>query len=165
MHLLATYILKRVNALCALLNLTPHNFRDELSSQLRQIAALRLTLHNINHLLADLANLTRAGISSLLNLIRPPLGETDSEEAEEVVVGGFDNNVGLNEGLPLPHERAELVRGEVEAVEVGEAVLALHFVDAEFDFAEGVVFVLLEVGEGDFEDAAFEGVVGVLQTC
>jgi hypothetical protein len=49
-------------------------------------------------------------------------------------------------------------------VEVGEAVLALDFVDAELDFAEGMVFVLLEVGKGDFEDAALEGVVGVLQT-
>jgi hypothetical protein len=36
----------------------------------------------------------------------------------------------------------------------------LHFIDAEFDFAEGVFFVLLEVCERDFEDAAFEGVVG-----
>jgi hypothetical protein len=49
-------------------------------------------------------------------------------------------------------------------VEVGEAVLALDFVDAELDFAEGMVFVLLEVGEGDFENAAFQGVVGVLET-
>jgi hypothetical protein len=49
-------------------------------------------------------------------------------------------------------------------VEVGQAVLALDFVDAELDFAEGVVFVGLEVGERDFDDAAFEGVVGVLET-
>jgi hypothetical protein len=27
-----------------------------------------------------------------------------------------------------------------------------------------MVFVLLKVGEGDFEDSAFEGVVGVLET-
>ena len=47
-------------------------------------------------------------------------------------------------------------------MEVGEAVLALDFVNAELDFAEGMVFVLLEVGKGDFEDAAFEGIVGVL---
>ena len=49
-------------------------------------------------------------------------------------------------------------------MEVGQAVLALNFVDAEFDFTEGVVFVFLEVGERDFEDAAFEGVVGVFET-
>lgn len=49
-------------------------------------------------------------------------------------------------------------------MEVGEAILSLDFVDAELDLAEGVIFVLLEVGEGDFKNAAFEGVVGVLQT-
>jgi hypothetical protein len=40
-------------------------------------------------------------------------------------------------------------------VEVGETVLTLDFIDSEFDFAKGVVFVGLEVGEGDFDDAAF----------
>ena len=49
-------------------------------------------------------------------------------------------------------------------MEVSQAVLALHLIDAEFDLAECVVFVLLEIGERDFEDAAFEGVVGVLET-
>jgi hypothetical protein len=49
-------------------------------------------------------------------------------------------------------------------VEVGQAVLALDFVDSELDLAEGVVFVILEIGERDFENAAFEGVVGVLET-
>jgi len=36
----------------------------------------------------------------------------------------------------------------------------LDFVDAEFDFAEGVFFVFLEVCEGDFEDSTFESIVG-----
>ena len=54
--------------------------------------------------------------------------------------------------------------GEVETVEVGQAVLALDLVDAELDLAEAVVLILLEVGEGSLEDAALEGVVGVLQT-
>ena len=49
-------------------------------------------------------------------------------------------------------------------MEVGQAVLALDFVDAELDLAEGVVLVILEVGQGDLEDAALQGVVGVLQT-
>lgn len=49
-------------------------------------------------------------------------------------------------------------------MEVGEAVLALHFVDSELYLAEGVIFVLLEVGEGDLDYAAFEGVVGVFET-
>ena len=49
-------------------------------------------------------------------------------------------------------------------MEVGQAVLALDFVNAELDFAEGMVFVVLQVRERDFEDAAFEGVVGGFQT-
>jgi hypothetical protein len=36
----------------------------------------------------------------------------------------------------------------------------LNFVDTELDFAEGVFFVILEVGERDFKDAAFKGIVG-----
>jgi hypothetical protein len=66
--------------------------------------------------------------------------------------------------LPLADERAELVGGEVEAVEVGQAVLALDLVDTELDLAEGVVLVLLEIGERDLEYPALEGVVCVLQT-
>ena len=49
-------------------------------------------------------------------------------------------------------------------MEVCKTVLALDFVDPELDFAEGVVFVVLEIGEGDFEDPAFECVICVLET-
>ena len=49
-------------------------------------------------------------------------------------------------------------------MEVGQAVAALDLVDPQLDLAEGVVLILLEVGEGSLEDAALEGVVGVLQT-
>lgn len=106
----------------------------------------------------------RSGVCGLLDLVWSSLGEGNGEEAEEVVVGGLDNDVGLDEGLPLADERAELVRGEVEAVEVGQAVLALDLVDAELDLAERVVLVLLEIGERDLEYPALEGVVCVLQT-
>jgi hypothetical protein len=36
----------------------------------------------------------------------------------------------------------------------------LDFVDAKFNFAEGVVFVVLEVCKGDFEDTALQGIIG-----
>lgn len=49
-------------------------------------------------------------------------------------------------------------------MEVGQAVLALDLVDTELDLAERVVLVLLEVGQGNLEDAALESVVCVLQT-
>jgi hypothetical protein len=56
--------------------------------------------------------------------------------------------------LPFADEGAEFIRGEVEAVEVCEAVLALDFVNSQLDLSEGVVFIVLEVGKGDFENAA-----------
>ena len=49
-------------------------------------------------------------------------------------------------------------------MEVCQAVLALNLIDAETDFAEGVILVLLEVSERDLDNAALERVVGVPQT-
>lgn len=66
--------------------------------------------------------------------------------------------------MPLADKGSELVGGEVEAVEVGQAVLALDLVHTELDFAESVVLILLEVGEGNFEYPALERIVGVLET-
>ena len=78
----------------------------------------------------------RGSVGGLLDLVGPSLGESDGEDAEEVVIGGLDGDVGFDQGLPLADERAQLVGGEVEAVEVGQAVLALHFVNAQLDLAE-----------------------------
>ena len=66
--------------------------------------------------------------------------------------------------MPLADEGAELVGGEVETVEVGQAVLALDLVDAELDLAESVVLVLLEVREGNLEYPALQRIVCVLET-
>jgi hypothetical protein len=49
-------------------------------------------------------------------------------------------------------------------VEVGQTVLALNLVHTELDLAEGVVLIVLQIGEGDLENAALQRVVGVLQT-
>lgn len=111
-----------------------------------------------------MADLRRPGVGGLLDLVGAPLGETDGEEAEEVVVGGLDDDVGLDQALPLADEGGELVVGEVETVEVGQAVLALDLIDAQLDLAEAVVLILLEIGEGGLENTALERVVGVLQT-
>jgi hypothetical protein len=44
--------------------------------------------------------------------------------------------------LPLADERAQLVGGEVEAVEVGEDILALHLICSELYLAECMVLIL-----------------------
>ena len=97
---------------------------------MREVACRSLGLDDLDHLLADGADLRRARVRGPLDLVRTPLGEGDGEEPEQVVVRRLDRDVGLDERLPLADERAQLVRGEVEAVEVGEAVLALDLVDA-----------------------------------
>lgn len=159
-----TYVLEGVDALGGLLNLAADDLGDELLGELGEGARAGLTGHDLGHLLADLPDLRRSGIGGLLDLVGSSLGKGDGEEANKVIVGGLDDDVGLDEGLPLADERAELVRGEVEAVEVGQAVLALDLVDAELDLAESVVLILLEVGEGDLEYPALQRIVGVLET-
>lgn len=159
-----THVLEGVDALGGLLDLAANDLGNQLLGELSQSAGAGLALHDLSHLLADRPDLRRSGVGGLLDLVWPALGEADGEEAEEVVVGGLDDDVGLDEGLPLADERAELVGGEVEAVEVGQAVLALDLVDAELDLAERVVLILLEIGERNLEYPSLEGVVRVLQT-
>lgn len=159
-----TYVLERVDPLGSLLNLAANDLGNELGGELSEGAAGSLALDDLGHLFADGTNLGRSRIGGLLDLVGAALSESDGEKTEKVVVGGLDRDVGLDQGLPLADERAELVGGEVKAVEVGQAVLALDFVDTELDLAEGVVLVLLEIGEGDLDDTALESIVRVLET-
>lgn len=164
LHRGCTYVLERVDALGSLLNLAADNLGNELLGELSERARAGLTGHDLGHLLADLPDLRRLGVGSLLDLVGSSLGEGDGEETDKVVIGGLDDNVGLDEGLPLADERAELVGGEVQTVEVGQAVLALDLVDTELDLAESVVLILLEVRERNLEYPALQRVVGVLET-
>lgn len=47
-------------------------------------------------------------------------------------------------------------------MEVGEAVLALDLINAQLDLAEGLLFILVEVSEGELNDTTLEGVIGIL---
>jgi hypothetical protein len=55
---------------------------------------------------------------------------------EEISVGSLDIGVGLNEGLPLLDHGPQLVGGQAHAVEVGEAVLALHIFAEQLELLE-----------------------------
>jgi hypothetical protein len=157
-------VLKGVDTLSSLLNLTANSLGDQLAGEASKGLAGRLALDDFGHLLSDCTDLRAGSVGGFLDLVWPTLGEGNGEEADQIVVGGLDSDVGLNEGLPLAHQRAQLVGCEVEAVEVGQAVLALHLVYAELDLAESVVLIVLEIGERDFEDAALQSIVGVLET-
>jgi hypothetical protein len=155
-------VLQRVDASGRLLDFPPNRLRDELLNQLLQVTTRCLARHDLEHLLPDFADLRGLRVGGLLHLRRPTLGETNGEEAEDVTVGRLHIDVRFDQRLPFPDEGAELVRGKVHAVEVGKAVLALDFVNAQFDFAEGLLLVLVEVTEGKLDDAALERIIGVL---
>lgn len=122
------YVLEWVDALRRLLNLATKHLRDQLLSQLGEIAASSFLGNKLHHLLADCTNLGGLCICRLLDLIWSLLGKADEEDANQVFVGGLDHHVGFDQRLPLAHERTQLVRSEVEAVEVGQTVLALNLV-------------------------------------
>ena len=121
-------------------------------------------MNDLGHLLSDSSNLRGGGIGGLLDLVGSALGEGNGEQAEEVVVGGLDCDIGLNQRLPLSDERSQLVGCEVETVEVGQAVLALHLIDSELDLAECVVLILLEIRQRNLEDSALQCIICVLKT-
>lgn len=140
-----TYVLEGVDALGGLLDLAANDLRNQLAGELLQGTAAGLALDDLGHLPADGTNLGGSGVGGLLDLVGAALGESNGEDAEEVLVGRLDGDVGLDQGLPLADERSQLVGCEVKTVEVGQAVLALDLVDSELDLAESVVLVLLQV--------------------
>ena len=124
------YILEGVNASRSLLDFTSNCLRQELLNQFLQVAARRLTSHDVKHLLPDLPDLTRLRICRFLHLRWASFGKADGEEAEEIAISGFDVNMRFNEGLPFTDKGAEFIRGEVHPVEVRQTVLALNLVDS-----------------------------------
>lgn len=129
-------VLEGVDSLASLLDLTADNFRNKLADKLLQITGGSFTCDDLKHFLSDFPDLRRFGVSGLLDLVGATLGESDSEESEEVAIGGTDVNVGLDQRLPLSDQRPELVGGEVHSVEVGQTVLALNLIDTELNFTE-----------------------------
>ena len=144
---LVTHMLKRIYPLGSFLNLPTNHLRNQLGGQLRKRTGRRFALDNLHHLLANGSNLRRPRIRRLLDLIRTSVGEGDSKETKQIIVGGLEGDVGLDESLPLSNERPQLIRGEVESVKVGQTILALYFVDSELDLAESMSLVLLQVGQ------------------
>jgi hypothetical protein len=75
------------------------------------------------------------------------LRESNGEEAEEITISRLDIDMRLDESLPFAHKRTELVRGEGHAMEVGQAILSLDFVNAKFNLPERLFLILVEVAE------------------
>ena len=147
-------VLKGVDAPCSLLDLTADRFRDELLDELLQVAAGRFPGHDLEHLFPDLPDLASLGIGCLADLRWPPLCEAYCEETKEIAVGGFDINMCLDESLPFAHKRPELVRSEVHAMEVCEAILALDFINPQLDLTERVILILVQVAQRNFNNTS-----------
>ena len=68
-------------------------------------------------------------------------------------------DAGFDHGLPLLDHGPLLVRGEVHAVEVGQAVAPLYVLADEAEFAEGD-FVVLKISQRNLVDATLQTVGG-----
>ena len=134
------------------LDLTTNRLWNKLLHQLFQIAARCLPRHDLEHLFANFTDLTRLGIGCFAHLVWTALCEGDGKEAEKIAIRGLDIDMCLDECLPFTNKRTEFVRGEVHAVEVGETVLALYLINPQLYFSEGLLFVLVEICEGDLDD-------------
>eukprot|EP00983_Pelagomonas_calceolata_P055669 1144255-Pelagomonas_calceolata.AAC.2 len=107
---------KVIPTLAGLLNVLANGLRDELGHQVLEVHAAGLAVHDVSHLLADSADLGALGVGGALDLALPLLGEGNAEQAQHEAVGGAHIHVRLNQRLPLAHQGAQLVRGEVHAL-------------------------------------------------
>jgi len=135
---------------------------EELLEEVLEGRFLGLVDHDLLHLLSDLLDLGGLGVASSLDLTVLSSGEGNGEKSHEVAVVGLGLDEGLNDGVPLLDEDGHLVSGDGDSVEVGEAIKSLHFFNLESHNSPcEVVFVsLVEIGVGDLEDTATEGVGG-----
>ena len=80
---------------------------------------------NVDHLLADFADLRSLCVGGLRDLRTPSLRKSNAEKPEHVAVSGPDVYPRLDEGVPLLDQRADFVARQVHAVEVGQDLVAL----------------------------------------
>jgi len=92
-------------------------------------------------------------------------GESDAEHADEVAIDGLALNERLNESVPLLDQSAELVSGDIHAMEVSVAVVALDFFDLHLHLSPGVLVGLsVQVTQRYLENTTSQAVSGVLLT-
>lgn len=118
--------------------------------------------HNFHHLLADELALRALGVAGGANLAAGSLSEANAEHAEEVPIGGLGLHEGLNGGVPLLDNSAELVAGDVHAVEVGVAVEALDLFDLYLHLSPRVGGVSVQIGQRNLKHTALQAVGGDL---
>ena len=119
--------------------------------------------HDFHHLFADKSLLRVLGVASGLDLAGGSAGEADAEKSEEVAVGSLGLDEGLDEGVPLLDEGAKLVLGNIHAVEVGVAVVALHFFHLHLHLSPGLgTACSVQISQRYFKHSALQAISGVL---
>jgi len=132
--------------------------------QFWNVAVGNLFADDFGHLLSDLFDLLALGVGGLFDLaLALFLGESNNEDSEVVVVGGFGINGALDHSLPFFDHTAHLVSGERHTVEVQDAVFALDIFADEFEFSVSLT-VVVEVGLVAVVNSAFKSVSGDLVT-
>lgn len=124
---------------------------------------LGLIDHNFHHLLADELALGALGVAGGADLAASSLGEANAEHTEEVSVGSLGLDKGLNSGVPLLDDGAELVAGDIHSVEVGVAVEALDFFDLHLHLSPSLfVAVSVQISQRYLKHTASQAVSGDL---
>jgi len=100
-------------------------------------------------------------VTRLPDLVGEFSRESDDKHSQDVPVSSLRVDVCLNERLPLSDHLAQLVPCDVKPVETGLTVTALNVVDYEAHLAPcELVGLTLQVGQGGFNDTAFDDIGG-----
>jgi len=156
-------IVEWVDGLTGLFDVFADGVGDQLVDGFLQVGRTNLLGDDLHHLTADVLDLLRLGIGSLLDLVLSLFGETDAEEAQRVTVARLHVHASLDHRLPFLHHGPGLVGGEVHAVEIGETIASLDILADETEFAESN-FVVLQISQRHFVHAAFQTVRGDAST-
>ena len=137
----------------------------QLLGKLLEGRLLSLADHNLHHLLADELALRPLSVAGGADLSAGSLGEANAEHTEEVAVSGLGLHEGLDGGVPLLDNGAELIAGNVHTVEVGIAVEALNFLDLDLHLSPGLfVAVSVQISQRYLKHTTLEGVSSNLLT-
>jgi hypothetical protein len=120
---------------------------------------LALVHHDFHHLFADNLLLRALSITGCLHLFTCSLCESNTEDSEHVSIRSLGLNKGFNDIVPFLEQCAELVFSDIHSVEVGVAVVTLHFLNLNLHLSPGIsTALILQVSQGNFEDSASQTV-------
>lgn len=111
--------------------------------------------HDFLHFGADELLLGVLGIAGGLDLSLVASCECDAEHSDEIAVLSLGLNEGLDGGVPLLDESAELVSGDIDSIEVRVQVESLDFFALNANLSPGeLVGITVQIGKRNLENTA-----------